>query len=156
MRYRNKDVILCKEVTLLLDIALVLIKPDSFVRDLDALIIQQLEEQELEIVAKKIVQMDEQMIRAYQPILNEPSEFGEEWKTEAIVALTSRPVAVLIVRGEDAMQKTLLLKKQIRSKYCPGSDYQSRIIFNLLHTADSPSELENNINVLFPEANRLI
>lgn len=138
------------------DLALVLLKPDSFARSLDTIIIQRLSEEGLEIIARKIVQMDERIIRAYQPILNEPSEFGEEWKFEVITALSCRPVEILIVQGKDALQKVRLLKKQVRSKYCPGLDYQNRIVFNLLHTADNLLELENNIKVLIPEASYLV
>lgn len=135
------------------DTALVLIKPDSYERGLDAVIFQRLRDNGLEIVVKKVILLNEEMIRAYQPILNEPSEFGESWKIEVITALTRCPVEVLIVKGENAMRKAYLLKKQMRSEYCHGSDYQSRVIFNLLHTADDPSELENNIRILISEVN---
>lgn len=138
------------------ELALVMIKPDAFVRGLDATILRSLEENGLEVVARKMVQLDEEMIRAYQPVLNEPSEFGEEWKTEAIFALSARPVLIVLVRGDSAIRKASLLKKQIRSAYCLDSGYRDRVIFNLLHTADDLIELENNIRVLIPESQPLL
>jgi|GEM_PF-3308692 len=135
----------------MLEKALVLIKPDSYERGLHSEIFQRIEESNLKIVARKILMLTEEMIRAYQPVLNEPSEFGEGWKNEVILALTRLPVEILIVEGDDAILKISLLKRQMRAEYCYGCDYQSRVIFNLIHSADNISELENNINILFPE-----
>ena len=138
------------------NIAIVLIKPDAYERNLHGEILRRLEENGLKVVARKIVLLDEEIIREYQPILNEPSEFGEGWKSEAIEALSRCPVEVLVVKGEGALAKTYLLKKQIRSEYCHGPDYRSRVIFNLIHTADDHLELKKNIEVLIPEANNLL
>lgn len=138
------------------ELAMALIKPDAFVRNLDATILHILQENGLSIVARKMVQLNEDMIRAYQPILNEPSEFGEGWKMEAIDALSVRPVLVLLVSGENAIERATFLKKKIRSIYCIDSGYQDRVIFNLLHTADNISELENNVRILIPESQHLL
>lgn len=140
----------------MVEVTLVLIKPDAFARNLDSTILHFLRESGLRVVAKKKVQLNEDMVRAYQPILNEPSEFGEGWKTEAIMALSVRPVLVLLVKGDNAIQKANLLKKQIRSIYCVDPGYKGRVIFNLLHTADNFSELVNNIRVLIPESQHLL
>lgn len=138
------------------NVALVLIKPDAYERGLREVIFRELDAEGLAVVTTKVLSLDEKTIRAYQPVLNEPSEFGEGWKTEVVEALSLHPVEVLIVKGENALIKARSIKKRMRSKHCPGTDYQSRVIYNLLHTADDPSELKNNIAVLIPEANDLI
>ena len=102
------------------------------------------------------MQLNENIIRLYQPVLNDPSEFGEEWKAEVIVALSKRPVEILILEGNNALEKANILKKRIRTEYCDQKNYQGRIIFNLIHTASDVLELENNIRVLIPEALKLL
>lgn len=131
--------------------SMILIKSDAYVRGLRDVILGGLVHEGLVVVKRKIILLDEEIIRKYQPILDEPSEFGEGWKHEVFRALSSRPVEVLLVSGEEALHKTYLLKKYLRQVYCPGSDYQSRVIFNLLHTPDDCRELDLNVRVLLPE-----
>ena len=137
------------------ELALVMIKPDAFERHLDETIRASLTQGGLEIIFRKNLQLDECLIRAYQPVLDEPSEFGEDWKKEVMVALTKRTVEILIVKGQDALLRVRLLKKRLRSIYCPGEDYHDRVIFNLLHTTDDQGELERNMGLLAPEAKHL-
>ncbi|MEK7088626.1 MAG: nucleoside-diphosphate kinase [Patescibacteria group bacterium] len=132
--------------------SLVLVKPDAFERKLESEIYKAIRLRELKIVARKKIWLNERMIRSYQPVLNEPSEFGEDWKREAIEAMVSGSVEVLVVEGDNALKKTNEIKKKIRSLYSPGSHYRTRVIFNLIHTTDNLMEFQNNIKVLIPEA----
>ena len=128
-----------------------MLKPDTFRRGLEEKIYDAIVRAGLKIVSRKKMWLDEKMIREYQPVLNEPSEFGEEWKREAIQAMIGAPVEILIVEGPDAIAKTKQIKTEIRGRYVLSQHYRDRVILNLIHTADNPLELYNNLKVLSPE-----
>ena len=130
---------------------LFLIKPDAAARGLRDIIVKLIVEEGFAILHTKSIQLDEALIRAYQPVMNEPSEFGEEWKHEVLMAQTSGLSEVLVVERVNALEAARALKKRIRSTYAPGAHYHQRVIFNLLHSPDTEEELINNWHALVPE-----
>ena len=137
-------------------ISLVLIKPDAFARDLVEVIVQHFLDEGLKVVYQREVQLDEELIRRFQPAVNPPSEYGEEWKYELFEALCERPVRVLIVEGHDALEQSVRVKRKLRASYAPESDYRVRVIRNLLHTPSTIMELQLNMEVLVPEVMELL
>lgn len=135
----------------MLQMAIIMIKPDALQRNLAEHVLSLVGMADLHILATEIIQLNEQLIRAFQPVMNEPSEFGEQWKQEVVVALTATPVVVLLVHGEDAIARSNSIKRAVRSQYAPGEHYRTRVIYNLMHAADSPDEVDNHLKLFFPE-----
>ncbi len=132
--------------------SVLLIKPDAIRKNLLWIILQEIIKKKLNIVAYKIIKLDESCVRYYQPVLNMPSDFGEAWKQDVINFMTSVPVMVVLIEGQDALQKTDVLKKEIRSRYMPeGANFLFKKIRNLLHTPSNKSDLLLDLNLFFPE-----
>lgn len=132
--------------------SILLVKPDAMQEDTLKIIFQKIIEKELSIISCKIIKLDENSVRYYQPVLNIPSDFGETWKQDVINFMTSSPVMVILVKGQEALQKTDVLKKEIRNRYIPEkASFSSRKIRNLLHTPSNESDLLLDLNLFFPE-----
>ena len=130
--------------------SLILFKPDVYSRNLGDAILQEFHNNGLEVVYHKKMQLTEKMLRAYQPLLNEPDDFGETaWQYDIINAYTQVPTDVFLLKGPNALEKTNEIKQYLRDKYIPGEN--KYIIYNLLHTADDAADLELNVGVLIPE-----
>lgn len=133
------------------DRCIFLIKPDAIARGLVEPIRRQICEAGFAILAERTVLLTETMIRAYQPALDEPSEFGEDWKREVVELQTSAPVIIVAVERYAAMETARILKRNIRAQFSPGDHYLPRVVLNLLHAPSSPEELANNVKVLAPD-----
>ena len=134
------------------NLAIFLIKPDAMALGLDSEIIQRITECNLTIINSRLVQLDEMKLRILQPVLNMPSDHGEEWKYEIIKFMTSRPVYAILAQGNDALIISNVIKKDLREKYISESDPAlTKIIYNLLHTASSEDDLRLGLTVLLPE-----
>lgn len=133
------------------ELAIIMIKPDAIRRNLTGEIISLIRQADLHITSTKNIQLTESTIRAFQPVMNEPSEFGEEWKQEVIVALSATPVIVLLVSGENALTKSNRIKRLIRKQYAPGDHYLHRVVHNLIHATDTVDEINNHLRIFFPE-----
>lgn len=133
------------------NLSLFLIKPDAAARGLRDTIVDLMAAEGFRILCSKRIELDEAHIRAYQPVMNEPSEFGKGWKHEVLAAQTDGPSEVLVVERADALAAGRALKKRIRAAYAPGEHYRQRVIFNLLHSPDTEDELEINWRALIPE-----
>jgi nucleoside diphosphate kinase len=136
-------------------LSLFLIKPDAAACGLRDTIVALIAAEGFRILFSRQIELDEARIRAYQPVMNEPSEFGEGWKQEVLAAQTSGPSLVLVVERVDALAAGYALKKRIRAAYAPGEHYHQRVIFNLLHAPDTEEELEINWRALIPECGSL-
>lgn len=131
--------------------SLFLIKPDASTRCLRDTIVELILAEGFRILLNRSIQLDEALVRAYQPIMNRPSEFGEGWKREVLAALTGGISVVLVVERADALAAACTLKKRIRTAYAPGEHYLQRVVFNLLHSPDTEEELEINWRALLPD-----
>lgn len=133
------------------ELAIIMIKPDAIRRNLTGEIVSLIRQADLHITSTKSIQLTESTIRAFQPVMNEPSEFGEEWKQEVIAALSAAPVIVMLVLGENALVKSNRIKRSIRKQYAPGDHYLHRVVHNLIHATDTSDEVSNHLEVFFPE-----
>lgn len=133
------------------NICIFLIKPDALELGLVDEIKQEIVFEELTIITEKTVHLDETTIRAYQPALNLPSDYGEGWKQQVISFLTSRPVLVMIAKGSNAIAKSNRIKEIVRTRHLSDATPLDKIIRNLIHTASSLEDLNLSISIFFPE-----
>ena len=117
----------------------VMIKPDAFERGLDSKIMKSLEENGLTI-SKRIdgITKREKFEQLYQQYSNK--NFFEEW----VNYLTNGQIRALIVEGEDAIDKVLKVKKQIRSEYTPNEKR-----YNLMHSSDTVDDAMRESGIFF-------
>ena len=140
---------------LLKEYSLILFKPDAYERNLTEIIMQEFSNANLEVVYHKKIRLIEKMLRKYQPLLNEPDDFGETaWQYDIINAYTKETTDVFLFQGVDAIKKTNKIKQDIRNKYITGEN--KYIIYNLLHSVDDFADLKLNMSALMPEKLYLI
>ena len=135
--------------------ALLLLKPDLLSRNLDESLSEELKKYSLTPIYSCEKLLTEKDIRAYQPALElAPKELGEAWKEKLISHQTSAPCKVLVVKGINAIPKTLELRNEFRKKFFLQQevhDPDDLYVKNLLHTADDENDLLINFEVLLPE-----
>ena len=144
MKTRNND-----------EYSMILLKPDAYIRNLTGAILQEFRRAGLKIIYTKKIQLTEEMLRGYQPLLNEPDDNGETaWQFDIIKAYTQMPTDIYLFYGNDAIRKTNEIKQRLRDQYIKGEN--KCIIYNLLHAADDPADLKLNVSILIPEKLNLI
>lgn len=127
---------------------LAIIKPDAVQRRLIGKIISRFEEKGLEIIALKMTIISEDLAKK-----NYSVHEGKDYFEKLVKFMTSGPVVILVLRGENAIE---VIRKLMGStsghEADPGTirgDYAMSGRFNLIHGSDSVESAENEISLFF-------
>lgn len=117
----------------------VMLKPDSFNRKLDEIIMKRIAEKKLDVLKQwEGVAPRKKLEGNY--IRHKDKPFFSEW----IDFLQSGKIRALLIGGEDAIEAANALKKSVRQDLAPG---QKR--FNLIHSSDDTASAEREIHNFF-------
>jgi nucleoside-diphosphate kinase len=129
---------------------LVLIKPDALERRLAGEILGRLERRGLDVVAAKLVRVDEDLAERHYEEHREKPFFGE-----LVEFITSAPTLALVVEGESAIsvvRSTMGATNPVDA--APGTirgDLALAMPDNLVHGSDSPESAGREIQLWFPD-----
>lgn len=116
-----------------------MLKPDSFSRNLDQTIMKKLSDKKLNVLQEwEGIAPREKLEANYRQHKNK--SFFAEW----IDFLSSGKVRALLVGGEDAVSEINSLKKAIRDEFAPGEKR-----FNLVHSSDDTASAKREIANFF-------
>ena len=128
--------------------SLVLIKPDAMQRRLAGTIISRLEKQGLELVALRMLHMDEALAKRHYAIHE-----GKSFFAGLIDYITSTPVVAIVFEGEDAVEvirKTMGATDPAKAEAGTiRADFGSDIQNNAVHGSDSRETAEEEIKLFF-------
>jgi len=132
-----------------------IIKPDAVGKNLIGKIISRFEENGLHLVAGKLIHLDDEMASGFY-VEHDGKPFFEDLKK----FMTSGPVFVQVLEGENAVQKNRELMGSTNPQEAdPGtirSDYANSIDANAVHGSDSLISAEREIKYFFNEEEILI
>jgi len=127
---------------------LAIIKPDAVASKVAGRIISRIEESGLEIVALKRVQLDEGMARGFYAVHKERPFYGD-----LVKFMTSGPVVLLVLEGEDAIKRWRDLMGPTNSSEAPAGtvrgDFGTDIERNASHGSDAPETARVEIAYFF-------
>ena len=125
-----------------------IIKPDAVSKNVVGKIISRFEENGLHLVAGKLIQLDDEMASGFyaehdgKPFFNDLKKF-----------MTSGPVFVQVLEGENAIQKNRDLMGSTNPQEAdPGTiraDFAKSIDANAVHGSDSEISAEREINYFY-------
>jgi len=125
-----------------------IIKPDAVSKNVVGKIISRFEENGLHLVAGKLIKLDDEMASGFyaehdgKPFFNDLKKF-----------MTSGPVFVQVLEGENAIQKNRDLMGSTNPQEAdPGTiraDFAKSIDANAVHGSDSEISAEREINYFF-------
>ena len=129
---------------------LVLVKPDGVKKHICGEVISRFERKGLEVEAIKMIQVPEELAKKHYA-----EHEGKGFFKDLIAFITSGPVLVLVIKGENAVAAV----RQINGatdplKAVPGSirgDFATSIDENVVHASDAPETAEREIGLWFPE-----
>ncbi len=125
-----------------------IIKPDAVAKKAAGAIIQRIEENGLEIVAMKRLQMTEQLAQGFYAVHKERPFFGD-----LVKFMTSGPVVVLCLQGENAIQRWRDLMGPTNSEEAPEGtirgDFGTDVEQNASHGSDAPETAKVEIGYFF-------
>ena len=130
---------------------IILFKPDAYRRKLVKPILKMCLAEDLKIAYHKKMWLTEEMMRTYQPILNQMPYF---WQCMFINVYLAAPTDVYLLKGEDAINKTTKIKTLVRHQYVKGHPQMTP--FNLMHSSTSHEDLVLNVLALIPEKINLV
>ena len=132
-----------------------IIKPDAVRKNLIGKIISRFEENGLHLVAGKLIHLDDEMASGFYAE-HDGKPFFEDLKK----FMTSGPVFVQVLEGENAVQKNRELMGSTNPQEAdPGtirSDFANSIDANAVHGSDSLISAEREIKYFFNEEEILI
>jgi nucleoside-diphosphate kinase len=127
-----------------------IIKPDAVSKNIIGKIISRFEDNGLCIVAGKLIQLDDEMASGFYAE-HEGRPFFEDLKK----FMTSGPVFVQVLEGEEAIQKNRDLMGSTNPQEAdPGTiraDFANSIDANAVHGSDSETSAAREINYFFTE-----
>jgi len=127
-----------------------IIKPDATRRNLTGAVTKKLEDAGLRVVASKRIQMTTEQAEGFYAVHKERPFFGELVET-----MTSGPVVVQVLEGEDAVAKNReVMGATNPADAAPGTiraDYAESIGSNSVHGSDSLENAGIEINFFFNE-----
>lgn len=125
-----------------------IIKPDAVSKNVVGKIISRFEENGLHLVAGKLIQLDDEMASGFyaehdgKPFFNDLKKF-----------MTSGPVFVQVLEGENAIQKNRDLMGSTNPQEADSgtirADFAKSIDANAVHGSDSEISAEREINYFF-------
>lgn len=127
-----------------------IIKPDATRRNLTGAVTKKLEDAGLRVVASKRIKMTQEQAEGFYAVHKERPFFGE-----LVEMMTSGPVVVQVLEGEDAVAKNReVMGATNPADAAPGTiraDYAESIGSNSVHGSDSLENAEIEINFFFNE-----
>ena len=130
--------------------SLVILKPAAVQRGLVGAILGRLEQRGLKIIGMKLTQLDEELARRHYAVHE-----GKPFFAGLVEYITSGPVVVLVVAGENVIQ---MIRNTVGAtnplNAAPGTirgDYAVTIGRNLIHASDSPENGEIELQNFFAE-----
>ncbi len=128
-----------------------IIKPDAVHRNLIGEIYHRIEKAGLHIIAAKMVHLNDEQASGFYAE-HEGKEFFEELKQ----FMTSGPIMVQVLEGEDSIRRyrELMGKTDPAEAACGTirADYALSMRFNSVHGSDSPESAEREIAFFFPDS----
>lgn len=128
-----------------------IIKPDAVAKNVIGQIETRFESAGLRVVAMKMVQLSDEMAGGFYAEHKERSFFGD-----LVSFMTSGPVVVQVLEGEDAIAKNRELMGATNPKdAAPGTiraDFAESIDANAVHGSDSAASAEREIAYFFDAA----
>jgi nucleoside-diphosphate kinase len=129
---------------------LVLVKPDGVRRKLVGEIIRRLEAKTLDIVAMKMMTVDEELAkRHYEEHLQKP------FFPELLSFITSGPMVAMCIEGDEAVSVVrTVMGATDPKKSAPGTirgDLGLITTENLVHGSDSPESAARELGLFFPD-----
>ena len=116
---------------------LAIIKPDAVAKKVAGQIMARIEESGLDVVGLKRMQLDEEMARGFYAVHKERPFFGD-----LVKFMTSGPVVVLALEGEDAIKRWRDLMGPTNSNEAPAGtmrgDFGTDMERNATHGSDAP------------------
>lgn len=129
---------------------LVLVKPDGVRRKLVGEVIRRLEAKTLDIVAMRMLTVDDALAREHYGEHVDKPFFGE-----LVAFITSGPVVAMAVEGEDAVSVVrTMMGVTDPKKAAPGTlrgDFGLAITENLVHGSDAVTSAERELKLFFPD-----
>ena len=125
-----------------------IIKPDGVARGIIGEVIKRLEINNLKIVAMKMLRMDTALAQGFYAVHKERPFFDS-----LTVFMTSGPVVVMVLEGENAIAKYREIMGATDYKEAAEgtirNDFATDIEKNIVHGSDSPETAEYEINLYF-------
>ncbi|MBL6818092.1 MAG: nucleoside-diphosphate kinase [SAR86 cluster bacterium] len=125
-----------------------IIKPDAVSKNVVGKIISRFEENGLHLVAGKLIQLDDEMASGFYA-----EHDGKTFFNDLKKFMTSGPVFVQVLEGENAIQKNRDLMGSTNPQEAdPGTiraDFAKSIDANAVHGSDSEISAEREINYFF-------
>jgi nucleoside-diphosphate kinase len=128
-----------------------IIKPDAVAKDIIGKIYSRFESNGLKIVAAKMLQLDDELAGGFY------AEHKERPFYPALIEfMTSGPVVVQVLEGEDAIAKNRELMGATNPKEAAEgtirADFASSIDANAVHGSDSPASAEREVAYFFKDS----
>jgi len=134
-----------------LERTLSIIKPDGVQKNLIGEIYKRFEDAGLKIVAARMLQLDRERAEGFYAVHRERPFFAA-----LVEYMTSGPVMVQVLEGEDAIQKNRELMGATNPKdAAPGTiraDFAESIEENVVHGSDGPETAAAEVGYFFDEA----
>ena len=131
-----------------MDRTLILVKPDAFARRLTGEIIARMERKGLQLVALKMMTLDEETARRHYA-----EHEGRDFFEPLVAFITSGPIVAMILEGPSAIEAARqVIGATDGLKAAPGSirgDYALETRRNLVHGSDSPESAAREIGIYF-------
>jgi nucleoside-diphosphate kinase len=127
---------------------LIILKPDALQRGLMGRVLSRFEDKGLQVVGAKMMKISPELAaRHYQ------AHRGKKFYASLVKYMTSRPVLVLAVRGNNAIEVARkMMGATFGSKAEPGTirgDFGVSNSMNLIHGSDSPESAERELGLFF-------
>ena len=135
------------------DCVIFVVKPDGLSRTVGScplitLIREFFDLAHLRIAFETEKRLTEEGVRKLYKILNQPSEYGERWKTDVISHMCSGPVFWFLLYGDNAQDKAKLIKDFLRAGFTDRKTERGKIIENIAHVVDL-NDFKDSIDVLY-------
>lgn len=131
-----------------METTLIILKPDAVQRGLMGRIISRFEDKGLQVVGAKLMQISQDLASTHYE-----SHKGKPFYDGLVAFMTSSPVLVLALRGNDAIAiSRKMMGATFGSKAEPGTirgDFGVSNSFNLIHGSDSPEAAERELKLFF-------
>ncbi|HEM47491.1 MAG TPA: nucleoside-diphosphate kinase [Alphaproteobacteria bacterium] len=130
---------------------LAIIKPDAVAKKVAGRILSMIEDSGLDIVAMKRIRLDDEMARGFYAVHKQRPFFAD-----LVKFMTSGPVVVLVLEGENAIKRWRDLMGPTNSEEAPAGtvrgDFGTDIERNASHGSDAPETARLEISYFFNAA----
>ncbi|RUP40650.1 MAG: hypothetical protein EKK63_06945 [Acinetobacter sp.] len=120
--------------------AVIMLKPEALDKmigrtSFKEVLIGLLDSMDIEVISDTPMRLNEQQIHDIYPILDEPSEYGDIWKSQVVSHLSDNPVEILVVRGKGLQYKLQNWKYHLRQRLSEP-EQNGFVLKNMLHVSD--------------------